>query len=157
MDQLKNQLATALEVDPSDIMDYRKEPQKQPVEAAEDTYTVILNNYQKFTAVQPAIQYPKSEIPHGLQPIYENPMRGTKTQLLQLAEALDLDPGSKPTKKSLVKLIEASKKDQSAESQGGASTPQPSSAVQPSAPASKPGQSVPATDHMQAHDVTDWE
>jgi len=93
--QIKEELANALEVQPQDIMDFRKD-------AGEDTYTVILYNFQKFTRVVPVED---ARIPEALRAIYQSPMRGSKAQLLELCDLLEIDPGDKPTKKKLVALI----------------------------------------------------
>ena len=97
-DELKSQLANTLEVAPDEIMEYGQTP--------DGSYNVILFSFQKFTGVQPQEVSP---IPEPLRPVYQKPVRGSKAQLIALAESLDLDPGPKPTIKSLVKLINDSK------------------------------------------------
>jgi hypothetical protein len=98
-DELKQQLANALEIDPDQIMEYKILP-------GSDRYNVIDFNYRKFTNVEPQ---EVSRVPAPYLGIYQNPQRATKAQLLTLTRALDLDAGPKPTKKSLVALIEAQK------------------------------------------------
>lgn len=121
-DELTNQLANALDTSPDNIMDFAQQP--------DGTYNVINFRYQKFTGVEPLENHP---VPDHYRAIYENPMRGSKAQLLELAVILDLDLGPKPTKKSIVKVINESK----APPAGSSGTP-------------KPG-------HMQAHRSTNWE
>ena len=107
-DELKSQLANSLNVAPDEIMEFGQAP--------DGSYNVILFSFQKFTGVQPKDDNPISE---ELRPVYQKPARGTKAQLITVVENLGLDPGPKPTVKSLVKLIRQSKAADSPESANG--------------------------------------
>ena len=124
-DELKEQLANALEVDPDQIMDYRQ--------VDGDSYNVILFSYQKYTNVEPKEVSP---IPPELRSAYQSPSKANKAQLIKVADLLELETSPKMTKKDLVMLIESYKV---------TTVPVPEVAA------------APAADHMQAHDVTDWE
>ena len=116
-DQLKSQLAAALNIDPADIMRY--------LQTAEDAYTVLLTNYQKHTNVHPAvpdpqpeliasettqIRNPKSDIPNHLKSAYRDPESAKKSDLAQLAVLLDIPlETDNPLKKDLLAAIEAYK------------------------------------------------
>ena len=116
-DQLKHQLAAALDIDPADIMRYSQ--------TAGDAYTVLLTSYQKHTNVHPAvsdpqpeliasettqIRNPKSEIPNHLRSAYQNPESAKKSDLARLAVLLDIPLEiDNPLKKDLLAAIEAYK------------------------------------------------
>ena len=124
-DQLKSQLAAALNIDPADIMSY--------LQTAGDAYTVLLTNYQKHTNVHPAVPYPQpeliasettqirnpkpvlseaevSDIPNHLRSAYQDPESAKKSDLAQLAVLLDIPlETDNPLKKDLLAAIEAYK------------------------------------------------
>ena len=116
-DQLKSQLAAALNIDPADIMRY--------LQTAGDAYTVLLTNYQKHTNVHPIepdpqpetklpeedhIRNPKSDIPNHLKSAYQDPESAKKSDLAQLAVLLDIPlETDNPLKKDLLAAIEAYK------------------------------------------------
>ena len=116
-DQLKSQLAAALNIDPAAIMRY--------LQTAGDAYTVLLTNYQKHTNVYPIepdpqpetklpeedhIRNPKSEIPNHLRSAYQDPESAKKSDLAQLAVLLNIPLEiDNPLKKDLLAAIEAYK------------------------------------------------
>ncbi len=96
-------------------------------------HAVILWDFRKLTDVEPKDVSP---IPPELRSAYQNPSKANKAQLIKVADLLELETSPKMTKKDLVMLIESYKV---------TTVPVPEVAA------------APAADHMQAHDVTDWE
>ena len=101
---IRDRLARALGVEPGAVERYRQEE--------DGRYTVLLSDFRKVTAVQPAPPEapatPGDEpqrLPAALVSLYERPLSGSKAQLVDLAKALGLPATG--TKKQLVARIDA--------------------------------------------------
>jgi len=116
-DQVKKQLANALNVDPDKIHIYHQTGSAGDY-SPNDEYTVILDNYQKFVRVvpqqpEPAAEQPAAvELPDALQQTYRNPGPATKTQLVKVCKALGLS--TKGIKGDLIDRIRAYRQEHTA-------------------------------------------
>lgn len=81
-EQLKAELANALDIQPDDIMDYRQ--------TTDGTYSVVLFSFQKFTQVEPQ---EVSLVPEEMRRAYNHPDLCTKKELIAVAEYLDIEVG----------------------------------------------------------------
>lgn len=91
-DQLKKQLAEALDISPDQIKRFKRTAQAGDYHGR-DEYTVILNNYQKFVRVtphQPADVAEDGRLPDPLQAAYDNPHSVNKPELIKVCKALGI-------------------------------------------------------------------
>ena len=101
MPDIQKQLAAALDIDPENILEYRKYA---------DGYTVITYNFQKFTAIQPAELQPAApaapELPANLQKVYDEPSKATVKNLKALCKELGIPYNEGIKKAGLLEQIE---------------------------------------------------